>query len=210
VMGRVRKGSALEGARAIILSLGKRPCPLIHEIGPEVGMRASLTFILLSVVGVVEAFYHAWQENAFTTNWFTVKFSGYASLMGVPYWVFGIVWFPLVLIVGLWFTRAGRTSLGRGLLILLTVGNVFTGYLWYLDLIVINALTPTYVGLYLTNYALTGVVVVQNWAHREMREFATGTVLGVVIGAFFGPFGAAALGIAGGILGAVGGYTATR
>ena len=173
-------------------------------------MRASLTFILLSMVGVAEAFYHAWQEKAFTTNWFSVQYSGYASLMGVPYWFFGIVWFPLVLVLGLWATGMGRATLTPKFLILLTVGNVFTGYLWYLDLLVVNAVTPTYVGLYLTNYALTGVVVVQNWSRREMREFAVGTVLGVVIGAFFGAFGAAALGITGGILGAVGGYTAAR
>jgi len=173
-------------------------------------MRASQAFILLSAVGIVEAFYHAWQENAFTTNWFNVSFTGYSALMGVPYWVFGIVWYPLVLIAGLWATHMGRNTLSRRFLIFLTVGNVFTGYLWYLDLIVINAITPTYVGLYLTNYALTGVVVVQNWAPREMREFAVGTVLGIVIGAFFGAFGAAFLGIAGGILGAVGGYTSTK
>ena len=173
-------------------------------------MRASLTFILLSAVGVAEAFYHAWQENAFTTNWFTVNFSGYSALWGIPYWAFGIVWFPLVLIVGLRITRMGRSGLTEKLLILLTIGNLFTGYLWYLDLIVINALTPTYVGLYLTNYALTGVVVVQNWARREMREFAVGTVLGVVIGAFFGAFGSVVLGLAGGVFGAVGGYTSRK
>jgi vitamin K epoxide reductase family protein len=173
-------------------------------------MKASLTFILLSGVGVAEAFYHAWQENAFTTNWFTVKYSAYASLMGVPYWAFGIVWFPLVLAVGLWATRMGTLSLGPTLLVMLTVGNLFTGYLWYLDLMVVNSITPTYVGLYLTNYALTGVVVVQNWSHREMREFAVGTILGIVIGAFFGAFGAAILGLTGGVLGAIGGYTSKK
>ncbi|HXW94260.1 MAG TPA: vitamin K epoxide reductase family protein [Nitrososphaerales archaeon] len=170
-------------------------------------MRASLAFLLLSVVGVGEAFYHAWQEKAFTTNLSYVSFSSYASLMGIPYWVFGVVWFPLLLLLALWSTHFGRTNLSRKWLILLTVGNLFTGYLWYLDLIVINAVTPTYVGLYLTNYALTGVVAVQNWSHREMREFAAGTILGIVIGAFFGAFGAAVLGLAGGVFGAVGGYT---
>jgi len=173
-------------------------------------LKASYAFILLSAVGVAEAFYHAWQENAFTTNWSAVNFSGYASLMGIPYWAFGLVWFPLVLVLGLWATRLGRMNLTGSLLILLTVGNIFTGYLWYLDLIVINAVTPTYVGLYLTNYALTGIVVVQNWTHREMREFAVGTVLGVVVGAFFGAFGAAVLGLAGGVFGAVGGLTYER
>ena len=169
-----------------------------------------MAFLLLSVVGVGEALYHAWQEKAFTTNIFVVKFSPYASLMGVPYWVFGLVWFPLVLILALWTTSMGRNPLTEKMLILLTVGNIFTGYLWYLDLNVVNAITPTYVGLYLTNYALTGVVVVQNWSHNAMRDFAVGTVLGVVIGAFFGAFGAVILGLSGGIFGAVGGYTSEK
>ena len=173
-------------------------------------MTGSVAFFLLAVVGGAEAFYHAWQENAFTTNWFSVSFSGYASLMGIPYWAFGLVWFPLVLILVLWSTRMGRADLSPNWLVLLTVGNLFTGYLWYLDFVVINAVTPTYVGLYLTNYALTGAVVMQNWSRREMREFAAGTVLGVVIGAFFGAFGAAVLGLSGGIFGAIGGYTAEK
>lgn len=173
-------------------------------------MRASVAFILLSVVGVAEAFDHAWQEKAFTTNWGAVSYSGFASLMGIPYWAFGIVWFPLILVVGLWVTRMSRRELPRWLLALLTVGNVFTGYLWYLDLVIVHALTPAYIGLYITNYALTGAVVVQNWSRGEMREFAAGTVLGIVIGAFFGAFGAVVLGIAGGMLGAVGGYTASK
>lgn len=173
-------------------------------------MRLSWIFIFLSAIGVAEAFDHAWQENAFTTNWSAVGFSPYASLMGIPYWVFGLVWFPLVFVVALWITHLGRSSLARELLILLTVGNTFTVYLWYLDLNVIRAFTSAYVGLYLTNYALTGLVVVQNWSHEEMREFAAGTAIGMVIGAFFGAFGVAALGIAGGVFGAIGGYTSTK
>ena len=173
-------------------------------------MRASLTFLLLAAVGVAEAFYHAWTENAFTTSWFSVDYSKFGSIFGVPYWAFGIVWFPVVLVIGLWSTRWGRGNLGSNLLILLTVGNVFTGYLWFLDLVVINSFTPAYVGLYLTNYALTGLVVMQNRSHPEMREFTAGTVVGMVIGAFFGSFGVAILGITGGVFGAIGGYTSTK
>jgi len=173
-------------------------------------LKAAPIFVFLSAVGVAEAFYHAWQENAFTTNWFTVSFSPYASFLGVPYWVLGIVWFPLILVVGLWTTRLGRANLMPQLLILLAVGNIVTGYFWYLDLVVINAFTPTYVGLYVTNYALTGLVVAENWGHREMREFTVWTIIGMAIGAFFGAFGAAAFGLAGGIFGAVGGYTSGK
>jgi len=173
-------------------------------------MKTSITFIFLSAVGVVEAFDHAWLENAFATHVSSVNYSSYASFFGVPYWIFGIVWFPLMLIIGLWTTHFGRTNLRKELLIILSLGNVFTAYLWLLDLIIIGAFTAAYVGLYATNYALTGLVVAQNWSSTEMRDFFTGTIIGIVVGVFFGPFGVAALGIGGGIVGAVGAYTSTR
>ena len=173
-------------------------------------MKTSITFIFLSAIGVAEAFDHAWLENAFATHASSVNYSSYASFFGIPYWVFGIVWFPLVLVIGLWTTHFGRTNLTKGLLIILSLGNVFTVYLWLLDLIIIGAFTAAYVGLYATNYALTGLVVAQNWSSTEMRDFFTGTIIGIVVGVFFGPFGVAALGIAGGIVGAVGAYTARK
>ncbi len=173
-------------------------------------MRLSRLFILFSAVGVAEAFYHAWQENAFTTNWSNVSFSPSASFFGVPYWVFGIVWFPLIFVVALWRTGLGARGLGRGLLVLLTVGNIFTGYLWYVDLVLVGAFTAAYVGLYVTNYALTGLVVLENRSHEEMREFTGGTIVGMLVGVFFGAFGVAFLGLLGGILGAIGGYTSTK
>lgn len=173
-------------------------------------MKASITFIFLSAVGVAEALYHAWLENAFTTNLSLVNYSPYASFFGVPYWVFGIVWFPLVLVIGLWTTHFGHTNLRKELLLILSLGNVFTVYLWLLDLLIIRAFTAAYVGLYVTNYALTGLVVAQNWSSAEMHDFLTGTIIGMVIGVFFGPFGVAAFGIGGGIVGAVGSYTSTK
>ena len=173
-------------------------------------MKASLAFLFLSLVGVAEAFDHSWLEGAFTTNWASVSFSPYASLFGVPYWVFGVVWFPLVFAVGLWTTRLGRADLKSELLVFLTVGNLFTGYMWFLDLVVIRSFTAAYVGLYVTNYALTGLVVAQNWSRVAMRDFTAGTAIGIVAGVFFGPFGAALFGLTGGIIGAVGGYTSTK
>ncbi len=173
-------------------------------------MKLSRLFVFLSAVGVVEAFIHAWNENAFTTNWAAVPFGPFASVVGIPYWVFGVVWFPIVLVAGAWSTRMGASGLGGRMLILLTVGNIFTGYLWFVDLVVVGSFTAAFVGLYLTNYALTALVVAQNWTHGEMREFATGTAIGMVVGAFFGTFGVALFGITGGIFGAAGGYTASK
>jgi len=174
------------------------------------GVRASLLFVFLSAVGVAEAFYHAWLENAFTTNYSLVTFTPYSSLDGIPYWVFGIVWYPLLLVVGLWATRLGRTNLRSWLLILLSVGNITTIYFWYLDSAIVHSYDALYVGLYVTNYALTGLVVAENWSSVAMKDFTVGTVIGLVVGVIFGPFGMAGIGVLGGFLGALSGYTSTK
>ncbi len=180
-----------------------------NSVGMAAGTRfsgLSVAFLGLSVLGIGEAFYHAWSENAFTTNWSLVHFSPMGAFLGIPYWVFGIVWFPLLLVVGLWATRAGRSRLGGWLLVLLTVGNLFTAWLWYLDLIVIGSYTVVYVALYATNYFLTALVVLENRRSDVMRGYAYGTVTGAIIGVLFGPYGVAVVGIGGGIFGALRNY----
>lgn len=167
---------------------------------------ASKAFIVFSLIGIGEALYHAWSEKAFSTNIFTVSQSPFSSLFGVPYWVFGVVWFPLILVVGLWTTRMGHFGLNKELLVLITVGNVFTGYLWYLDFVIVNAITFQYIALYVTNYALTAFVVAQNWSSDIMHGYVYGTGTGALIGLLFGPYGVAACGIGGGIFGAVRNY----
>jgi uncharacterized membrane protein len=42
---------------------------------------------------------------------------------------------------------------------ILMVGNVFTLYLWYLELGVIHALCPVCVSLYVLNYLMTAICV---------------------------------------------------
>jgi uncharacterized membrane protein len=175
----------------------------MQHIAPKV-------FIAISFVGIVEAIYHAWSEQAFVTNIFQVHFAPFASLFGIPYWIFGLVWFPLIFFVGLWTTRLGTGPLKQELLILITVGNVFTGYLWYLDLILVKAYTPMYIALYATNYALTGLIVVQNWSSDVMHGYVYGTGTGAVIGLLFGPYGVAACGILGGIFGAIRNYVVPK
>jgi len=163
----------------------------------------SKTYIFVSGVGVVLAFYHAWLEHAFTTNTFAINYAPYASFFGVPYWLFGVVWFPIILAVGLWSTRLGRTELRGNLLMLLTVGNVVTAYFWYLDIIIVKAFTLVYVALYVTNYALTALVVIQHRSSDVMRGYIYGTVTGAIVGLLFGPYGVAVCGIGGGIFGAI-------
>ncbi len=169
-------------------------------------MNASKPFIAVAALGVVGAFYHAWLEQAFTTNYSIVSYSSLASFYGVPYWVFGVVWFPLVLVVSLWRTKMGTVGLRSELLILLTVGNVFTGYLWYLDIVVIQSFTIVYVALYAANYALTALVVYENRASDMMHGYVYGTATGAVLGLLFGPYGVAACGIGGGVFGALRNY----
>ena len=169
-------------------------------------MKLSVPFLVVAALGIVGAFYHAWNENAFTTNYSVVSFSPYASLLGIPYWVFGVVWFPLVFVVVLWTSKLGRAGLSKELLILLTVGNLFTGYLWYLDFLVVKAFTILYAALYATNYVLTALVVIENWPHDLMKGYAYGTITGAVVGILFGPYGIAACAIGGGIFGALRNY----
>jgi hypothetical protein len=169
-------------------------------------MRLAKAFIALSALGIAGAFYHAWSEGAFSTNYGQVSFSQYASFYGVPYWIFGVVWFPLVFVVALRSTRFGRGGIPAELLILLTVGNVFTGYLWFLDLVIVKAFTMVYVALYAANYALTALLVVEHWSSDVMRGYVYGTVTGAVVGLLFGPYGVAACGIGGGIFGALRNY----
>jgi len=166
----------------------------------------SRPFIAVAALGIVGAIYHAWSEGAFTTNYAAVAFAPYASFFGIPYWVFGIVWFPLTFVVALWATKMGRDALSKEILVLLTVGNVFTGYLWYLDLVIIRAFTVVYVALYLANYVLTAFVVMDNWSSDVMRGYVYGTITGAVVGLLFGPYGVAACGIGGGIFGALRNY----
>lgn len=167
---------------------------------------ASKVFVVLSFIGIIEAFYHAYLEKAFSTNIFAISYSAFGSLFGVPYWLFGVVWFPLVFIVGLSATGVTHRKLNDWLLLLLTVGNAFTGYLWYLDIVIVKAYNPLYIALYATNYALTGLVVYENRASDKMHGYVYGTATGAVIGLLFGPYGVAACGIGGGIFGAVRNY----
>jgi uncharacterized membrane protein len=169
-------------------------------------MRLVKPFIVVSVLGIVGALYHAWSEGAFSTNYGQVSFSQYGSFYGVPYWVFGVVWFPLMLVVALWSTKLGSGDMPMWLLILLTVGNVFTGYLWFLDLVVIKAFTAMYVALYSANYALTALLVAEHWSNDVMRGYVYGTITGAIVGLLFGPYGVAACGIGGGIFGALRNY----
>jgi uncharacterized membrane protein len=131
--------------------------------------RLTKAYFLTSVAGIAIAIYVA--NDYLTTNfqgcYVNQRFScggvfqsGHTSLFGIPFYVMGLVWFPLLIAVGLLTTRMGREPLnGEILLPLLMIGNVFTAYLWYLELVVIGIICPLCVSLYVVNYALTVMVL---------------------------------------------------
>jgi uncharacterized membrane protein len=137
--------------------------------------RLSKVFIALAAVGIPDAVYHAYGEITAYSGpgsgicqinnfWGCVSVfnSGYTRFppgWGLSMWVYGVVWFPLMLFLGWWFTRRGGSMRGELLVPVLMVGNVFTIYLWYLELGVIHAICPVCVSLYVLNYLMTAVAV---------------------------------------------------
>ncbi len=86
--------------------------------------------------------------------------SGYTSLFGIPFYLTGLVWFPLVFAAGLVTSKLARDRVKSEILLpLLMLGNVFTIYLWYLELAVIHIVCPLCVILYAVNYILTIIVL---------------------------------------------------
>ena len=136
--------------------------------------RLTKVFIALAAIGIPIAIFHGYDEvtaysaplsNACNINSFlsctSVFTSGFTKFppgqYGVSLYVYGLVWFPLMLILGYWSGRTRGTLSGEILLPLLMVGNIFTLYLWYLELGVIHAVCPVCVSLYVLNYAMTAL-----------------------------------------------------
>jgi uncharacterized membrane protein len=136
----------------------------------------SRTFIALSVMGVADAIYHAYGEITYSlgscsiSNVFScsaVFGSGFTRVLGVQFWVYGVVWFPVTLAVGLWAIRRYGSPYRSVLVPYLMVGNIFTLYPWDIE---IRLLGGRYclvcISLYLINYILT-VVALTSAADRS-------------------------------------------
>jgi uncharacterized membrane protein len=74
---------------------------------------------------------------------------------GLSLYVYGLIWFPLMLALGYFTSRKDGSLVGEVLLPVLMVGNLFTLYLWYLELGVIHAVCPVCVSMYALNYVMT-------------------------------------------------------
>ena len=138
--------------------------------------RLSKAFLALAIIGIADALYHAYGEIAaystplvnycnINSVWSCSKvfLSGYTKFppgaYGISLWVYGVVWFPLMLVLGYWFVRKYGSLRGEIMVPVLMVGNIFTLYLWYLELAVIGALCPVCISLYTLNYLMTAVCI---------------------------------------------------
>jgi uncharacterized membrane protein len=134
--------------------------------------RLSSAFLSLSLAGLALAIYHAYGEITSYSGPGTQvcsinqKFScvgvfesGHDTLIGIPFYVFGLVWFPVLLILWAYLTGWGRGPIQYASLVLIFVliGDVFTIYLWYIELDVIGIICPICMSMYIANYALTGI-----------------------------------------------------
>jgi uncharacterized membrane protein len=140
----------------------------------------SRSFIALSVMGIAVAFYHAYGEltysvshlkscsfnNVFSCN--NVFGSGYTTFPpansipglheGISFWVYGVVWFPLCLVVGIWAIRKYGNPRGSVLVPFLMVGNLFTLYPWDIEIRLLGGVyCLVCISLYCINYIMTFV-----------------------------------------------------
>jgi uncharacterized membrane protein len=128
-------------------------------------------FLLVGVAGIGVTLYQAWEyaTQNFTsctinkTIWSCGGVAAWAAnhpiaigSLSIPYWATGVIWFPLAVILGL---VAFRSGFELYLIPFLMIGNIFTIYLWYLELSIIHLICPVCVALYLINYALTGIAI---------------------------------------------------
>lgn len=124
-------------------------------------------FLGIAAVGIVLAVYHAYGEITsyrgtasaacgLSPTVSCVKVFAFSHPFGIPLYPFGLVWFPLVLLVAL-FMKNGIN--GLVMTSLLMVGNMFTLYLWFLDIYLVwpavHAVCPVCLSMYFVNYILT-------------------------------------------------------
>lgn len=126
-------------------------------------------------MGIADAIYHAYGELTFTFNACSLSkafscqsvfASGYTQVLGVSFWVYGVVWFPLCLVTGLWAIRKYGSPVGSVLVPFLMIGNIFTLYPWYIEITLLGGTyCPVCISLYVINYLLTFVALASRSAN---------------------------------------------
>ncbi|MHB1869210.1 MAG: vitamin K epoxide reductase family protein [Nitrososphaerales archaeon] len=134
-------------------------------------MNLKRIFIIVTAIGIALAIYHAYDEIVsydtsisracgISPTISCAKVFSYSHPFGIPLYPFGLVWFPLILLVALYM----RPRINRMLMLpLLMVGNMFTLYLWFLDIGIVwpavHAVCPVCLSMYFVNYILTGLAI---------------------------------------------------
>jgi len=130
--------------------------------------RLGSLFVGLAVIGAFLAFYDAYDEVTENFSSCTVSSiiscatvfrSGYTSIFGVPFYALGLIWFPAMAAIGLILVWRGGSVGSPFMPPLLMVGNVFTVYLWYLEIFVIRAYCPVCISMYVVNYLMTALAL---------------------------------------------------
>lgn len=132
----------------------------------------SRAFISLSVMGIAVAFYHAYGELTYTLGSCSINHtfscasvfaSGYTTVFGVEFWVYGVVWFPVCLLLGLWSIRKYGSPIRSLMVPFLMVGNIFTLYPWDIEIRILGGVyCLVCVSLYCINYLLTFVALTKS------------------------------------------------
>lgn len=144
----------------------------------DLGWR-SRSFIALSVMGIAIAVYHGYGELTYTLGQCSISqtlscesvfASGYTTFppagsipglgKSIEFWVYGVVWFPVVLAAGLWVIQR-RGVPDRSILVpLLMVGNLFTLYPWDIEIRLLGGVyCLVCVSMYCINYLLTFIAL---------------------------------------------------
>lgn len=125
--------------------------------------RVKLSVLILSIIGLGVAIFHALQENLYIPpNVCTINSkiscgglfnSGYTAIQGVPFWLLGLIWFVMLIPVGYLLSSRWKVFIP-----ILMIGNLFTLYLWNIEINIVGIICPVCVSLYCFNYAITGIV----------------------------------------------------
>jgi len=136
-------------------------------------------------MGIATAIYHAYGEITFTLNscsltgafsCASVFASGYTTFLGISFWVYGVVWFPVCLVFGLWVIRRDGGPSAPILAPFLMIGNIFTLYPWYIEITLLNGkYCPVCISLYLMNYLMTAVSLTYRIPDTENEELPAQT-----------------------------------
>ena len=117
------------------------------------------------MAGIAIAANHAYEEifDIFTScslsnalNCHDVLAYGNDSFLGLRLWVYGVVWFPLCLLIGLWIIRRYGSVVRTNLALFLMIGNIFTIWPWYIEIVLDGGhYCPVCMSLYCVNYVMT-------------------------------------------------------